>query len=38
MTKPIVDKTNIPRYIGAGFSDIIDIDQMNAPKKNRLPK
>jgi hypothetical protein len=38
ITKPMVEITNIPMYIGAGFSDTIEIDQMNAPKKNKLPK
>jgi hypothetical protein len=38
MTKPIVERTNIPMYIGAGFSETSVIDQRKAPKKNRLPK
>jgi hypothetical protein len=38
MTKPIVERTIIPMYNGAGFSDTSIIDHMKAPKKNKLPK
>jgi hypothetical protein len=38
ITKPMVDNTNIPMYIGAGFSDTSKIEKIKAPKKNKLPK
>jgi len=37
-TKPIVERTKIPIYIGAGFSETSVTDQRKAPKKNKLPK